>query len=347
MQWDIVNSLYYECFCYDRQINQNTINLGQLSQSQSQSQSNNYTNNSFQSFLYDFVEELISRKKLPSLSSSSSSPPSTTTTENENVPQNNPTALRKIPYTLDIVPLLTSETSMDFFSKITSSNEILTDDKRIRQCYEEEIDGVMVADELKKVLIEEKRHTITSLQDIKKVANNTDSEYFTNTQRYELMFAICVHLVVGGGLNQWSENWGDYDTMIRELYRELGTPVKKIKNTNGKHDTEPIINLISSASSVDTTSSHSSLALAAHLLNLPGFLSSLQSVKKEPAIAEFVIDLKCINRDSTIFTLSSSPSTVLKSFPFQRESRWNVCWLSINFINRTVKIYYFNYKSAM
>lgn len=86
----------------------------------------------------------------------------------------------------------------------------------LRKCFEDQVDGVPVTDELRRALLD----------------RDADSyELFSHAERQELMFVLFQHLVVGGGLNQYEESVYPYLSVLKLLYRDL-LSVRTNRNTN-------------------------------------------------------------------------------------------------------------------
>jgi len=86
----------------------------------------------------------------------------------------------------------------------------------IRKCFEDVVDGVPVADELRRCLLDR---------------DSDQFELFTLAERQQLLFILLVHLCVGGGLCQYENNVGPYLSVLRLLYRDL-VSVRTNRNTD-------------------------------------------------------------------------------------------------------------------
>jgi len=87
---------------------------------------------------------------------------------------------------------------------------------QIRRCMEDTIDGVPVADELRRVLLDE------------------DSEHydiFPPAIRSDLLFLLLRHVAIGGGLNQYETSIHPYLAAVKSLARDLLT-IRTNPNTN-------------------------------------------------------------------------------------------------------------------
>jgi len=86
----------------------------------------------------------------------------------------------------------------------------------IRKCFDDEVDGVAVADELRRALLD----------------RDSDAfEIFSPSDRSELLFQLFTHLCVGGGLCQYENNVQSYLACTKLLYRDL-LAVRTNRNTD-------------------------------------------------------------------------------------------------------------------
>lgn len=95
--------------------------------------------------------------------------------------------------------------SMDFFDRIYENN-ITLPDGTIRKCFEEYVDDIVVADELRNMLLIE------------------DSDKYTlylENERDEFLFRMFRHLCIGGSLNQYEDNIEPYILMSKAVYKDL------------------------------------------------------------------------------------------------------------------------------
>jgi hypothetical protein len=86
----------------------------------------------------------------------------------------------------------------------------------IRKCFEDQIDGIPIADELRKCLLDRDADTY---------------EIFTPAERQQLLFILFTHLCVGGGLCQYENNVRPYLSVLRLLYRDL-VSIRTNRNTD-------------------------------------------------------------------------------------------------------------------
>lgn len=103
--------------------------------------------------------------------------------------------------------LMTRQLSMDFFDRVVDEG-IVADTGYISKRYDEEFDGVTVSDDLREMLV------------------NRDSEHedlFSDEDKQELLFRVFRHLVVGGSMCQFEDNWTPYLEATKTLYKELVT----------------------------------------------------------------------------------------------------------------------------
>lgn len=93
---------------------------------------------------------------------------------------------------------------MEFFDRIYDRRVVL-EDGTIRKCFEEYIDGIMIADELRNLLL---------------VEESENYEVFADDERDEFIFRLFKHLCIGGVLNQYEDNINQYLSMTKTLYKD-------------------------------------------------------------------------------------------------------------------------------
>ena len=86
----------------------------------------------------------------------------------------------------------------------------------IRKCFEDVVDGVPVADELRRVLLDR---------------DSDNFEMYSPAERSELLFQLFSHLAIGGGLNQYENNVQPYLACLKLLYKDM-VAVRTNRNTN-------------------------------------------------------------------------------------------------------------------
>lgn len=106
--------------------------------------------------------------------------------------------------TIEIEEVPCTVLSMEFFDKIYECGIIL-EDGTIRKCFEEYIDGIIVADELRNLLVVEE----------------SDNYAVFDAEREEFLFRLFKHLCIGGDLNQYEDNINPYLSMTKTLYKNV------------------------------------------------------------------------------------------------------------------------------
>lgn len=105
-------------------------------------------------------------------------------------------------------------TSLSVFDCLKDGN-VATDSGNIKKCIPDELQGVAIEDEYRKVLLDE------------------DSEHYhllDDSVREEFLFELLVHISVGGGLCQYEDNINIYIDTAKKMYKDL-LSVQKNKNT--------------------------------------------------------------------------------------------------------------------
>ncbi|XP_071034540.1 cilia- and flagella-associated protein 300 [Parasteatoda tepidariorum] len=106
---------------------------------------------------------------------------------------------------IDVKALPCTVLSMDFFDKIFKAN-IAISDGTIRKSYEEYVDGITIADELRSMLLlQESEHYCL----------------YSEEERNEFIFRIFKHLCIGGNMNQYEDNLEQYIKTTKMLYKDL------------------------------------------------------------------------------------------------------------------------------
>ncbi|GBM48892.1 Uncharacterized protein C11orf70 [Araneus ventricosus] len=95
--------------------------------------------------------------------------------------------------------------STEFFDRIYE-NEIVLHDGTIRKCFEEYMDDIVIADELRNMLL---------------VEESENYPLYTEKERAEFLFLIFKHICLGGSLNQYEDNINPYILMAKTLYKDV------------------------------------------------------------------------------------------------------------------------------
>ncbi|KAG8201983.1 hypothetical protein JTE90_027455 [Oedothorax gibbosus] len=106
---------------------------------------------------------------------------------------------------IEIEPIPCTILSMEFFDRI-HENGITLSDGTIKKCFEEYVEDIVVADELRNMLM---------------VEDSDNYEIYKEEERNEFLFRLFQHLCIGGCLNQYEDNIEPYFLMSKELYKEL------------------------------------------------------------------------------------------------------------------------------
>ncbi|GFQ88613.1 cilia- and flagella-associated protein 300 [Trichonephila clavata] len=95
--------------------------------------------------------------------------------------------------------------STDIFDRIYDRGIVLQDGT-IRKCFEEYVNDIVIADELRNMLLMEE----------------SDNYYlYEEMERKEFLFRIFQHFCLGGSLNQYEDNIEPYFLMAKTLYKDL------------------------------------------------------------------------------------------------------------------------------
>ncbi|GFS42360.1 cilia- and flagella-associated protein 300 [Trichonephila inaurata madagascariensis] len=95
--------------------------------------------------------------------------------------------------------------STDIFDRIYDKGIVLQDGT-VRKCFEEYVNDIVVADELRNMLLMEE----------------SDNYYlYEEIERKEFLFRIFQHFCLGGSLNQYEDNIEPYFLMAKTLYKDL------------------------------------------------------------------------------------------------------------------------------
>lgn len=104
--------------------------------------------------------------------------------------------------------------NMSFFD-IFHELKVCSKDGHIRQNYEERLEGIVMGDRLRQVMLWEEY-------------DDPDAWDVIHEDKYqrEFIFKLFQHISVGGGVCQWEDNIGEYLTCVKELYKDLVTVAK-------------------------------------------------------------------------------------------------------------------------
>ncbi|XP_025890751.1 cilia- and flagella-associated protein 300 isoform X2 [Nothoprocta perdicaria] len=108
-----------------------------------------------------------------------------------------------------------TQISMSFFDRLYTEG-VVRETGHIVKCYDEYYDGIIISDELRKVLLLE------------------DSEHydiFSQSDRQEFLFCLFKHLCLGGTFCQYEDMLGPYLETTKALYKDL-VSVQKNPETN-------------------------------------------------------------------------------------------------------------------
>eukprot|EP00899_Mesostigma_viride_P006948 jgi/Mesvir1/16254/Mv08502-RA.1 len=105
----------------------------------------------------------------------------------------------------EIVPA--TLTTMELFDRLSEEDSgVVRSNGSIKKCMDQEVDGFMVSDELREMLLCE------------------DSEKFcmySQTERSEFLFRIFIHLALGGSMNQFEDDAEPYLATAKRIYKDL------------------------------------------------------------------------------------------------------------------------------
>ncbi|XP_063979114.1 cilia- and flagella-associated protein 300-like [Diachasmimorpha longicaudata] len=118
---------------------------------------------------------------------------------------------------VEINPIPCTVLSMSFFEKLQDpENNIVCNSGNIRQKYEEQIDGIFVADNLRKMLLDEE---------------SDEYRLFSKNERTEFIFKIFQMLILGGEYCQYDDQLEPYLDCTKKIYKDL-VRVHKLEDTN-------------------------------------------------------------------------------------------------------------------
>ncbi|XP_034971797.2 cilia- and flagella-associated protein 300 [Zootoca vivipara] len=111
------------------------------------------------------------------------------------------TSVRKI----DVKNILCKQVSMSFFDRLYCKG-VVRESGSIVKCFDEYHDDILIADELRKVLLLE---------------DSDHYDLFSHLDREEFLFCLFKHLCLGGALCQYEDELGPYLETTKALYKEL------------------------------------------------------------------------------------------------------------------------------
>ncbi|XP_044297473.1 cilia- and flagella-associated protein 300 [Varanus komodoensis] len=111
------------------------------------------------------------------------------------------TNVRKV----EVKTLLCTKVSMSFFDRLYCEG-VVRESGNIVKCLDEYHDGILIADELRKVLLLE---------------DSDHYDLFSHSDREEFLFCLFKHLCLGGALCQYEDELGPYLETTKALYKDL------------------------------------------------------------------------------------------------------------------------------
>ena len=108
--------------------------------------------------------------------------------------------------------MTSSVLNMSYFD-IFNELKICSDDGYIRQDYEEQVEDIMLADKLRKVMLWEDCEEDEDIANYEKIHEDKYQK--------EFIFKLFQHIVIGGGVCQYEENIGEYLETVKVLYKDL------------------------------------------------------------------------------------------------------------------------------
>ncbi|NWV00832.1 CF300 protein, partial [Upupa epops] len=98
-----------------------------------------------------------------------------------------------------------TQTSMSFFDRLLSGG-VVRDSGDIVKCWDDSYEGILVSDELRKLLLLE---------------DSDHYDLFSQLEREEFLFCLFKHLCIGGSLCQFEDVVGPYLETTKALYKDL------------------------------------------------------------------------------------------------------------------------------
>lgn len=106
---------------------------------------------------------------------------------------------------LKVEPLQCSLTSMNFFDRLID-NDIVKESGSISKCFDEMYEGILISDELRKMLLDE---------------DSINFECYSDEERSELLFKLFKMFVIGGRICQYEDMIAPYHDVTKSLYKDL------------------------------------------------------------------------------------------------------------------------------
>ncbi|XP_035220083.1 cilia- and flagella-associated protein 300-like [Stegodyphus dumicola] len=106
---------------------------------------------------------------------------------------------------IEIEPVPCNILSMELFDRIYD-NGIVISDGTIRKCFEDYVDDIVIADELRTMLLLE---------------GSENYSLYSEDERKEFLFRIFQHFCLGGNLNQYEDNIEPYIMISKALYKDI------------------------------------------------------------------------------------------------------------------------------
>ncbi|XP_003219382.2 cilia- and flagella-associated protein 300 [Anolis carolinensis] len=124
------------------------------------------------------------------------------------------TNVRKV----EVQNILCTQVSMSFFDRLYCDG-VVRENGNIVKCFDEYHEDILIADELRKVLLLE---------------DSDHYDLFSQSDRDEFLFCLFKHLCIGGALCQYEDELGPYLETTKALYKDLvsvqkGPETKEIK----------------------------------------------------------------------------------------------------------------------
>ncbi|GIY80779.1 cilia- and flagella-associated protein 300 [Caerostris darwini] len=110
---------------------------------------------------------------------------------------------KEISVKIETVPC--SILSTDIFDRIYERGIVLQDGT-IRKCFEEYINDIVVADELRNMLL---------------IKESDNYDLYSEKERAEFLFKIFQHICLGGSLNQYEDSINPYILTAKTLYKDV------------------------------------------------------------------------------------------------------------------------------
>ncbi|XP_062983909.1 cilia- and flagella-associated protein 300 isoform X2 [Elgaria multicarinata webbii] len=106
---------------------------------------------------------------------------------------------------VEVKNVLCTQVSMSFFDRLYCEG-VVRETGNIVKCFDEYHDGMLIADELRKVLLLE---------------DSDHYDLFSHSDREEFLFCLFKHLCLGGALCQYEDELGPYLETTKALYKDL------------------------------------------------------------------------------------------------------------------------------